>query len=426
MQIKQNIISGILVSFIALPLCIAIASASQFPIASGIFTAIIGGILVSQINGSHVTINGPAAGMIAVIIDSVEKLGNGDLVQGYKYTIGAILIAGVLQIILSFFKIIEKMRKFPEIIIRGMMMAIGLIVMVKQIFVLNGYKPASVNIIGLFEYLPQSFLGMEIENFAIGFFSIMIILLWSKYLENKKFFKFIPVYLVVIIFGSLIASFLNIKENQHFFNQNYASPITSNFVSVPQNIISAINFPDFHLINSLEFWLATLTIFAVGTLETVLSTLAVDKIDPLKRTTNLKKELRAIGLGNTICGAIGALPMIAEIVRSTANVKYGATQKTSNLFHGIALLLMITIFSFILKYIPLAILAGMLIIIGYNMFNPRLFYQIIKTSKTDTITIILVIFFTLKVDLLVGIIAGLLFWLGDHKFKKNVNEKKIG
>lgn len=119
MQIKQNIISGVLVSFIALPLCIAIASACQFPVLSGIFTAIVGGILVSQINGSHLTINGPAAGMIAVIIDAVEKLGNGDFVQRYKYTICAILLAGILQFFLSFFKIIEIMRKFPEIIIRA-------------------------------------------------------------------------------------------------------------------------------------------------------------------------------------------------------------------------------------------------------------------------------------------------------------------
>ena len=423
MQIKQNIVSGILVSFIALPLCIAIASASQFPVMSGIFTAIIGGILVSQINGSHVTINGPAAGMIAVIIDSVEKLGNGDLVQGYKYTIGAILIAGVLQIILSFFKIIEMMRKFPEIIIRGMMMAIGIIVVVKQTFVINGFKPANVDVIGLFEYLPKSFLGMEIENFAIGVFAIISILIWNKYLENKKYFNFVPVYLVVIVIGSLLANFIDIASTQHFLNPNYASPITSNFVVVPSNIISAINFPDFTKINSSQFWLSTLTIFAVGTLETLLSTLAVDKIDPLKRTSNLKKELRAIGIGNTICGAIGALPMIAEIVRSTANVRYKATNKYSNFIHGISLLLMITIFSFILKFIPLALLAGMLIIIGINMINLKLFYQIFKHNKCDVLVIILVIFFTLKIDLLVGIIAGLVFWIINQKLLRYVYDK---
>jgi len=225
MQIKQNIISGVLVSFIALPLCIAIASASQFPVMSGIFTAIIGGILVSQISGSHLTINGPAAGMIAVIIDAVEKLGNGDFVQGYKFTICAILLAGILQFFLSFFKIIEIMRKFPEIIIRAMMMAIGIIVVVKQIFVINGFKPASVDVIGLFEYLPKSFLGMEIENFAIGLFAIISILLWNKYLENKKYFRFIPVYLIVIIAGSIIANFLHIASNQHFLNPNYASQL---------------------------------------------------------------------------------------------------------------------------------------------------------------------------------------------------------
>jgi len=152
MQIKQNLTSGFLVSFIALPLCIAIASASEFPVLSGIITAIIGGILVSQISGSHLTINGPAAGMIVVIIDAVEKLGNGDLVLGYKYTLSAIVCASLLQIAISFTKFPNLMRKFPETIIRGMMMAIGLIVITKQIFVLNGFKPVPVNIINLFNY----------------------------------------------------------------------------------------------------------------------------------------------------------------------------------------------------------------------------------------------------------------------------------
>ncbi|MFM7621211.1 MAG: SulP family inorganic anion transporter [Alphaproteobacteria bacterium] len=424
MQIKQNVISGVLVSFIALPLCIAIASASQFPVMSGILTAIVGGILVSQINGSHLTIYGPAAGMIAVIIDAVEKLGNGDFVQGYKYTICAILLVGILQFFLSFFKIIEIMRKFPEIIIRAMMMAIGIIVVVKQIFVINGFKPASVDVIGLFEYLPKSFLGMEIENFAIGLFAIISILLWNKYLENKKYFRVVPVYLLVIIAGIIIANFLHISSNQHFLNPNYASPITSNFVVVPDKIISAINFPDFRAINSLQFWLATLTIFAVGTLETLLSCLAIDKIDPQKRTTNLQKELRAIGIGNAICGSIGALPMIAEIVRSTANVRYKATSKYSNFVHGFSLLLMISIFSFILKFIPLAVLAGMLIIIGINMINLKLFYQIFKNSKSDVLVIILVIFFTLKIDLLAGILSGLIFWLINQKLFPHVKKIK--
>lgn len=193
---------------------------------------------------------------------------------------------------------------------------------------------------------------------------------------------------------------------------------------MPDKIISAFNFPDFNAIKTWQFWLATLTIFAVGTLETLLSCLAVDKIDPQQRTTNLKKELRAIGIGNAICGAIGALPMIAEIVRSTANVRYKATNKYSNFCHGFSLLLMITVFSFILKFIPLAVLAGMLIIIGINMINLKLFYQIFKNNKSDVLVIILVIFFTLKIDLLAGILCGLIFWLINQKLFPHVKKIK--
>lgn len=418
MQIKQNIISGLLVSIIALPLSIAIASASQFPVMAGIFTAIIGGILVSQISGSHVTINGCAAGMIVVIIDAVEKLGKGDLILGYKYTLGAIVCASILQIMTSFTKIPQLTRKFPEIVIRGMMMSIGLIVLVKQIFILNGFKPINVDIIALIKYLPQSFIGMQIESFLIGLITISIIIIWKKYFESKKQFRFIPAHLLAIIIGSIIANIYNLHQHQHFLNPSVASPLASSYISIPNNITSAFSFPNFDLFFSIEFLIATLTIYAVASLETMVSAIAVEKVDPLKRTTDLKKEIRAIGLGNAICGMIGALPMIAEIVRSTANVSYGATNKFSNFFHGIALLLMITVFSNFLNYIPLCVLSGMLIIIGFNMINYQLFIKIFKNNKIHALIILITIFFTLKIDLLCGILFGLIaFFIGKKIFK---------
>ncbi len=418
MQIKQNLTAGVLVSFIALPLCIAIASACEFPILSGIITAIIGGIFVSKISGSTLAINGPAAGMIVVIVDAVEKLGNGNLVLGYKYTLACIACASILQIAISFTKIPELMRKFPEIIIRGMMMAIGLIVITKQIFILNGFKPVAVNIISLFNYIPQSFMGMQLESFLLGSFTILLIIFWKKISSLHKFLKIIPVHLVVIIFGGLIALIYDFHQHQHFLNQSISRPVSSSFVNISTDLKSAFAFPDFNIFFSIQFWLATLTIFGVGTIETLLSALAIDKIDPQNRRTNLNKEIRAIGFGNLLCGMVGALPMIAEIVRSNANVNYGATNKSANFFHGLALLLMITIFSNLLQFIPLCVLAGMLIIIGLNMINLKLFLKIFRESKIDFLVILLVIFFTLKIDLLVGIFFGLSFLLIINKIKK--------
>jgi MFS superfamily sulfate permease-like transporter len=425
MQIKQNLTAGFLASFIALPLCIAIASAPEFPVLSGIITAIIGGILVSQISGSHLTINGPAAGMIVVIIDAVEKLGNGDLVLGYKYTLGAIVCASLLQIAISFTKFPNLMRKFPETIIRGMMMAIGLIVITKQIFVLNGFKPVAVNIVNLFNYVPQSFMGMQLKSFLLGAFTILLIIFWKKLTQIHNIFKIIPVHLVAIILGGLIATIYDFHQHQHFLNNLVSRPMSSSFVDIPSNLKSAFRLPDFSIIFSLKFWLATLTIFGVGSLETMLSAIAVDKIDPQKRQTNLSKDIRAIGIGNVICGMVGALPMIAEIVRSNANVNYGATNKSANFFHGLALLLMITIFSDLLKFIPLCVLAGMLILIGFNMLNLKLFLKIFQESKIDFLAILVVIFFTLKIDLLAGIFIGLIFLIAVQYLKRKNVIKKI-
>jgi MFS superfamily sulfate permease-like transporter len=413
-NLQKNFLSGLLVSFIALPLCIAISLASGFPVLSGIFTAIIGGIVVSQFSGSNVTINGPAAGMIVVILDAVERLGEGDLILGYKYTLAAIICASIAQIATSYTKLPDMMRKFPESVIRGMMMAIGLIVILKQSFVLFSYAAPKIGLIPLFGQLPKAFFGMQLETFFIGIFVIIFIVLWKKFIEGKskiKWLRTIPTYLIAIILGSAIAAIIGIDQTRHYLHAGLSSPIKSHFVALPDSILSALSLPNFDKIFSYQFALEVFSIFAVGSLETVLSAIAVDKIDPWQRVTNLKRDLRAVGIGNFLCGMIGALPMIAEIVRSTANVKYGATNKWSNFAHGVCLLLMITVFGAALKFIPLCVLAAMLIMIGWNLLNVKLFYEMFRNKKSDFFTILCVIFFTLYIDLLFGIACGGLLYL---------------
>lgn len=419
-KLHQNLVSGFLVSFIALSLCIAISIASGFPVFSGIFTAIIGGILVSQISGSHVTINGPAAGMIVVILDSVEKLGQGDAMLGYKYTLAAIVCASIGQILLSFTKIPQAMRRFPEAIIRGMMMAIGLIVILKQAFVLFGYSTPKVGLMSLIGKVPSAFLGMQIETFVIGVFVILLIVLWKKYLEKYKAFRVVPVYLVAIVVVSAVAAYLNISETKHFLVQGLSVPAASLFLNLPDSILKAFSLPDFGKLTSLQFWFEAFSIFAVGSLETVLSAIAVDKIDPEKRLTDLKKDVRAVGIGNLLCGMVGALPMIAEIVRSSANVKYGATNKWANFAHGVCLLIMITVFAKALKFIPLSVLAGMLIMIGWNLINLKLFVKIFRENKYNFFTILAVIFFTFYIDLLAGIGSGIVVYFVTDRFFNNL------
>ncbi len=419
-DLQKNLTSGLLVSFIAMPLCIAISIASGFPVLSGLFTAIIGGILVSHISFSRLSIKGPAAGMIVVILDSVERLGAGDIMLGYKYTLAAIVLASIAQLITSFTKLPILMRKFPECIIRGMMMSIGLIVILKQLFILFSYKAPKVGLIELFLKLPAAFMGMETATFAIGIFTIILIFSWKKSFDNNKFFKLIPAHLIAIIFGSALAIYFNIAQNSHFLIPEMANPVTSLFLMIPASITDAIAFPDFSKFATFGFALSVFSIFAVGSLETILSAVAVDKLDLSHKTTDLKYDLRGVAIGNLICGLIGALPMITEIVRSSANIKYGATNKWSNFFHGAFLLMMITIFNPFLHFIPLCVLAGMLIMIGWTLVNFPLSIQIFKESKHHFATIISVIFFTLYIDLLVGIFAGIIVYFVFEKIHNHL------
>lgn len=416
---RQNITSGLLVSFIALPLCLAIATASGFPIISGILTAIIGGIIVSQIGGSFLTINGPAAGMIVVIIDSIERLGHGDTITGYKSTLAAIVIAAILQIITGFTKLPEMMRKFPEVVMRGMIASIGIIVILKQVFVMLGYKIPHDSMVMLFTDIPSAVLGMQFETVVIGIFAILFIILWNKKVKSG-FLTTIPVYLVVIIVTSILAFVFNIEDNPHYLIESFSVKPSSLFVVLPHSVREAFTFPIFNKLLTWDFVLSVFTIYAVGSLEAILSIISIDKLDPQKRTANLKKDLRGIGFGNFLCGLCGALPMIAEIVRSSANIKYGATNKWSNFFHGVFLLVFITLLNKFIGFIPLCVLAAMLVLIGWNLININLIYDMYKEWKPSIVVILSVIFFTIWIDLLIGIASGIaVYFVLKRLFKYN-------
>jgi len=227
--------------------------------------------------------------------------------------------------------------------------------------------------------------------------------------------KIIPVYLLTIFIGAILAQIFDIQHHQHFLMKAFADPLESSFITISKNISDTINFPNFALIYSLKFWIATFTIYAVGSLETILSAIAIDKIDPQKRHSNLSKDIRAIGIGNAICGSVGALPMIAEIVRSSASISYGATNKFANFFHGICLLLMVTLLQKYLNFIPLSILAGMLIIIALTMINFKNLIEHFHQNKKEFCIILAIVFFTLYIDLLVGIAIGLCLHFFAHK-----------
>lgn len=406
-NLKSDALSGFLVFLIALPLCLAIAKASGFPPISGIFTAIIGGLLVTFIGGSELTIKGPAAGLIVIAVNAVDELGKGDPLLGYKLTLAVIVMAGLLQMVFGLLKSGKFGDIFPSATIHGMMVAIGLTIILKQIFVLTGVKPEGKETLDLIQQIPNAFSNLNPEVFIIGILSLAILFILPLF--KNKYIKQLPAPLLVIIVAIPLGHMFDLgHEHKYLFLDHHNYTIGPKFlVSLPNNILAAITFPDFSQIFSAKSIKYIFMFALVGSIESMLSTKAIDMLDPEHRKSNMNKELLAVGLGNTLAGLIGGLPMIAEIVRSSANVANGAKSRWANFFHGLFLLLFITFASKLITQIPLAALAALLLYTGFRLASPKEFKHTFLKGPEQLIIFIVTIVVTLTTDLLVGILAGI-------------------
>lgn len=395
---RSDLLSGFLVFLIALPLCLGIAIASGFPPMAGIITAIVGGLVVSRISGSFVTINGPAAGLIVVILDSVQSLGHGDAMAGYHLTLAAIVIASVFQVLMGIFKAGKLSAFFPSSVVHGMLAAIGIIIMAKQIHTLLGVKPTAKSLLGIIAEVPHSILNLNPPIAFIGLCGLVLLIVWA-FLTIPKL-KIIPAPLIVVLIGLGLGQYLAIE--------------TKFFVAVPENFSSGFAFPDFSKVGELEFWINVITIWLVGSLESLLSASAVDKLDPYKRNSNLNKDLTAVGVGNLVCGFIGGLPMIAEIVRSSANVNNGAKTGWANFFHGTFLLIFVALFPKLINEIPLTSLAALLVFTGFRLASPKEFAHTLSIGLDNFAVFVITIIGVLATDLLIGVAIGIVAELLIH------------
>ena len=410
---QYDAMSGFLVFLIALPLCLGISMASNFPPQAGIITAIIGGILVSRINGSFVTINGPAAGLIVVIFDSVQELGKGDAMAGYKYTLAAIVCASVIQTLMGYFKAGKLSAFFPSSVVHGMLAAIGIIIMSKQIHTLLGVKPDAKTLFQTIGQIPHSFVELNPEVALIGGSGLAILIIWA-FLKNR-YLKMIPGPLVVVVVGLALGQFYDL-DHKHIYLFLPNDPILPHheftvgptfLVTIPDNIMAGFSFPDFSLLGTLEFWEQVITICLVGSLESLLSAAAVDKLDTYKRYSDLNRDLTAVGIGNTICGLVGGLPMIAEIVRSSANVNNGGRTAWANFFHGTFLLIFVALFPKLIHEIPLASLAALLVFTGFKLASPKEFMKTLAIGYEQLVVFVITIIGVLATDLLIGVAIGM-------------------
>lgn len=417
---RTDILAGFLVFLIALPLCLGIAMASGFPPQAGIITAIVGGLLVSRINGSFVTVTGPAAGLIVVILDSVQELGADDAMAGYRYTLAAIFFAGVIQMLMGVMKAGKMSAFFPSSAVHGMLAAIGLIIIAKQFHVMLGVKPDAQTLFQTISAIPASLRDMNPEVAIIGFCGLAILAVWT--LVGNTRLKAIPAPLIVVLVGMALAKYFDLEDEHKYlflpnavFLPHHEFAIGPKFlVTLPENFFAGFAFPNFGRVGELVFWRQVFTIALVGSLESLLSAAAVDKLDPYKRTSDLNRDVAAVGFGNAICGLMGGLPMIAEIVRSSANVNNGARTGWANFFHGLFLLVFVALFPKLIHEIPLASLAALLVFTGYRLASPREFRKTLEIGWDQLAVFVVTIVGVLATDLLIGVAIGVIAELMFH------------
>lgn len=421
---RKDLLSGFLVFLIALPLCLGISMASGFPPSAGIITAIIGGILVSRINGSFMTVNGPAAGLIVVVLGAVQELGEGDAMAGYRYALAAIVVASLIQILLGLCKAGRLSSFFPASVVHGMLAAIGIIIMAKQIHVMLGVAPEKdSSLLSTIAQIPHSLVNLNPDIAIIGFTGLAILITWS--VIKNPLLKMVPAPLLVVLSGIALARYFDL-EHQHmylflpdaYFLPHHEETVGPAFlVAISENFMSSFYFPDFSKIATLGFWEAVVAISLVGSLESLLSAIAVDKLDPYKRHSKLDRDLTAVGVGNLVAGMIGGLPMIAEIVRSSANVNNGAKTQWANFFHGAFMLAFVVLFPRLIHSIPLAALASLLVFTGFRLASPKSFAEVMGIGKEQMFMFVVTIIGVLATDLLVGVALGILTKFAIHMLR---------
>ena len=404
-SVGRDLIGGVVVFLVAIPLCLGIALASGAPLMSGLITGIVGGIVVGIISGSHVSVSGPAAGLAAIVLAQIEGLG------GFQPFLLAVALAGVMQVAFGALRGGALANFFPNSVIRGLLAAIGVLLILKQMPHLVGHDTDPVGDMS-FEQPDGDTTFTAIETAMesvlpgaalVGLVCFALLLIWPKTPLAKSLFP-----------APLAAVLLGVAINEILVANGSAMAITStHLVGVPVVGVDGATWsdvlvmPEFARITDPAIWLAAVTIAIVASLETLLNLDATDRLDPQKRHSPPNRELVAQGVGNTISGMIGGLPMTSVIVRSSVNAQSGATTRLSAITHGVLLLGSVALLPDYLNRIPLSSLAAILIVTGFKLASPQVFRALWKQGISQFIPFVITILAIVYTDLLFGVIIGL-------------------
>jgi len=408
-SLKQDAPAGAVVFLVALPLCLGIALASGAPMFAGIIAGIVGGIVVGALSGSHVSVSGPAAGLTVVVLSTIQSVGS------YRAFLVAVVISGGLQLIFGILKFGIVADYVPNSVIKGMLAGIGVLIILKQIPHALG---RDVDYQGDFRFLEVggnntlSDIAKAVVSASMGallIFSggVVVLLLWDRLAKNSRAFQIIPGPLAVVALGiGLNQLFGRIMPTIHLQPPDHlvTLPVVTNLT----DFIHQFTFPDFSAITNQLVWKAAGTIALVGSLESLLSLEAADRLDPYRRMSSSNRELQAQGIGNIVSGLIGGLPITSVVVRTAANVDAGARTRLSAIIHGILLLTAVIALPSVLSLTPFASLATVLIFVGYKLTKPKLYSSVFSQGFDQFIPFIITVLAVVFIDLLTGVIVGLI------------------
>ncbi len=419
-DLKYDFPASIVVFLVALPLCLGIAMASGAPLFAGLLTGVIGGLVVASISKSPLSVSGPAAGLTVIVLGAIEQLG------AYETFLLAVVIAGIVQLILGILKAGMIGNYFPSAVILGMLAAIGITIILKQIPLAFGLTEEHAFELdgggGIAAFSDTIFASVNWGATIICLLSLAVLIYWPKIKGINK----VPAPLIVVLLGVGLATVFQGSTMQLNTNHFVVIPIVSSFQEFTQLFI----FPDFTQIVNKDVWIVAFTIAIIASLETLLSIEAIDKIDPFKRVTPTNRELVAQGVGNMTSGFLGGLPLTSVIVRSSANAQAGGRTRQSAMLHGIWLLVALLAIPSLINLIPLSCLAAILLHTGYKLANPSLFKKMLRKGLDQFIpffaTIVAVVFTDLLMGVGIGIVVALFYIIRanmQNAFKMEIDEE---